>query len=102
MQRGLSIGRFVFAATLFCAVVKLSGTADAETDAPRTVGNIERLDPALDELVSPDAKMEVIGEGYCLVRRPGLDSRRQLPVVLRHSEQRDHALGRESRAASCI
>lgn len=31
---------------------------------PQTVGSIERHDPALDELVAPDAKMEVIGEGY--------------------------------------
>ncbi len=36
----------------------------AETAAPRTVGSVERLDPAFDALVPPDAKMEVIGEGY--------------------------------------
>ncbi len=35
-----------------------------EEKAPQTVGHIERLDPALDNLVSPDAKMEVIGDGY--------------------------------------
>jgi gluconolactonase len=33
-------------------------------EKPRTVGSIERLDPALDELIRADAKMEVIGEGF--------------------------------------
>ena len=32
--------------------------------APQTIGEIERLDPALDELVPADAKMEVIGDGF--------------------------------------
>lgn len=36
----------------------------AQAAEPQTVGSIERLDPALDALISPDAKMEVIGEGY--------------------------------------
>lgn len=40
-------------------------------DKPRqTVGKIERLDPALDKLVPPDAKMEVIGEGYAWCESP--------------------------------
>jgi gluconolactonase len=30
----------------------------------KTVGSIERLDPALDQILSPDAKIEVIAEGY--------------------------------------
>ena len=29
-----------------------------------TIGTIERLDPALDELVSPDATMEIVAEGF--------------------------------------
>jgi gluconolactonase len=39
-------------------------SAAAEDNQPRTVGSIERLDPALDKLVPADAKMEVIGEGF--------------------------------------
>ena len=42
----------------------------AQDKPPQTVGHIERLDPALDELVSPDAKMEVIGEGYAWCEGP--------------------------------
>lgn len=30
----------------------------------KTIGSIERLDPALDAILSPDAKIEVIAEGY--------------------------------------
>jgi gluconolactonase len=30
----------------------------------KTVGSIERLDPALDAIISPDARIEVIAEGY--------------------------------------
>lgn len=30
---------------------------------PRTIGQIERLDPALDAIVDPDAKIEVLAEG---------------------------------------
>ncbi len=30
----------------------------------RTIGSIERLDPALDKIITPDAVIEIIGEGY--------------------------------------
>jgi len=30
----------------------------------KTTGSIERLDPALDSIISPDAKIEIIAEGY--------------------------------------
>lgn len=30
----------------------------------KTIGTIERLDPALDAIISPDAKIEIIAEGY--------------------------------------
>jgi gluconolactonase len=38
-------------------------SAAAEDKSPRTVGTIERLNPALDKLIPADAEMEVIGEG---------------------------------------
>jgi gluconolactonase len=70
MRRRLSFGHFVFATTFFCVTMELGGIAEAESPAPRTVGKIERFDPALDKLVSPDAKMEVIGEGYAWCEGP--------------------------------
>src|SRR5690606_22411523 len=30
----------------------------------RTTGNIERIDPALDAIIAPDAKAEIIAEGF--------------------------------------
>jgi gluconolactonase len=50
--------------------VQLCAATKGESSAPRTVGKIERFDPALDQLVSPDAKMEVIGEGYAWCEGP--------------------------------
>jgi gluconolactonase len=41
----------------------ISPESVAQTQAPRTMGSIERIDPALDSLVPREAKMEVIGEG---------------------------------------
>ena len=40
--------------------------ADGQTRTPArpTLGRIERLDPALDSIVAPDAKMEIIGNGF--------------------------------------
>ena len=58
----------------FCFIVYCAQTFDAVAladDKPRrTVGSIERLDPALDKLVPIDAKMEVIGEGYAWCEGP--------------------------------
>lgn len=34
------------------------------TKEMKTIGSIERMDPALDAILSPDAKIEVIAEGY--------------------------------------
>ena len=54
------------------AIVVLTAimTAQGEEKSPRTVGSVERLDPALDKLVPADAKMEVIGEGYAWCESP--------------------------------
>lgn len=34
------------------------------TNEVRTIGSIERLDPALDEIISKDAQIEILAEGY--------------------------------------
>lgn len=53
-----------------CCVFAARGAAFAEDKRPQTVGGVERLDPALDALVPPDAKMEVIGEGFAWCEGP--------------------------------
>src|SRR5262245_6865503 len=47
-----------------------SQAISAEDSQPRTIGSIERLDPAVDKLVPADAKMEVIGEGFAWCEGP--------------------------------
>jgi gluconolactonase len=48
----------------------MPGTAMAEEVGRRTLGRIERFDTALDELVSPNAKMEVLCEGFAWCEGP--------------------------------
>lgn len=61
----------------------LAMTTLAHAQAPKgqvlkTIGSIERLDPAFDKLVPPDAKIEVLGEGFdwtegvCWVKDKGI------------------------------
>ena len=38
--------------------------AASETPQLKTIGSLEKLDPAFDDIVPPSAKIEVIGEGY--------------------------------------
>jgi gluconolactonase len=45
-------------------------TPSHSAEEPRTIGSIERLDPALDKLVPADAKMEIIGEGFSWCEGP--------------------------------
>ena len=47
-----------------CAYTASSSVTAAEPGVPRTIGTIERLDPALDALVPADATLEIIGEGF--------------------------------------
>jgi len=54
----------VGSALAMCLLADPGSRSAAAEPAPRTVGSVDRLDPALDQLVPPDAKMEVIGEGY--------------------------------------
>jgi gluconolactonase len=44
-------------------LIVLTSLALAE-DAPKSIGKIERLDPAFDKLVPKDATIEVLGSGY--------------------------------------
>jgi gluconolactonase len=38
--------------------------ADSSAPAVKTIGSIERLDPALDAIMKPDAKAEIIADGF--------------------------------------
>ena len=46
-----------------CALV-LAMTTTLFAQTPKTIGSIERLDPAFDKLVPADAKIEVLGSGF--------------------------------------
>ncbi|HEX3602109.1 MAG TPA: SMP-30/gluconolactonase/LRE family protein [Lacipirellulaceae bacterium] len=56
-------------AALFFAVL-VQKMAMAESPERRSIGHIERLDPALDKLIPSDAKIEVIGEGFAWCEGP--------------------------------
>jgi gluconolactonase len=70
MLRLLPDWRPCFALLSTVLVLAAIRSANAEDKSPRTVGSIERLDPALDKLVPAGAKMEVIGEGYAWCEGP--------------------------------
>src|SRR5437879_8295870 len=46
------------------AALLLMSLSSANAQIPKTIGSIERLDPAFDKLVPADAKIEVLGEGF--------------------------------------
>src|SRR5271168_910982 len=43
---------------------------DKKPAAPKTLGTIERLDPAFDKLIAKDAKLEVLADGFTWVEGP--------------------------------
>ncbi len=69
---------------LLLATLALTGCADLKTSAPKpaaataaavlrpleTVGTIDRLDPALDALIPPGAKLEKLAEGFIWAEGP--------------------------------
>jgi gluconolactonase len=54
---------FVLIVAVAAIALKVS-LAGAQAETPKTTGKIERLDPALDELIQQDAKIEVISTGH--------------------------------------
>jgi gluconolactonase len=69
MRQFIVRGPVVLVFSIVCSVVPARAIF-AETAAQRIVRSIERLDPALDKLVRPDAKIEVIGDGYAWCEGP--------------------------------
>jgi len=64
------------AALLACAgwIATPRALSAAEDEPGPTLGSIERLDPALDEIIAPDARMERIAEGFTWVEGPVWDA----------------------------
>lgn len=61
-MRDMSIAAFgLVLLSAFAFSLTSPGVAE---DTPKVVGEIERLDPAFDKLVPPDAKMEVLSAGH--------------------------------------
>src|SRR5512133_3158553 len=59
---------------IICLPVALNGMSQY-----KTIGNIERLDPALEAIISKDAKIEIIAEGFDWSEGPlWIDSRKML------------------------
>jgi gluconolactonase len=54
----LAVTRFLSLSLVFAM------TALAAAQTPKSIGSIERLDPAFDKLVPADAKIEVLGSGF--------------------------------------
>lgn len=48
----------------FCLLLAIALTAFAAEPVPEFHGSIERLDPVLDALIAPDAKIEVLASGF--------------------------------------
>jgi len=67
-------GLFAFA---LCAALLGGLCRQAAAQTPKTIGSIERLDPAFDKLVPPGAAIEVLGEGFewsegpCWIKQQG-------------------------------
>ena len=61
-----SIAHMMAAGSLGAVFLVTMDHADGQTRPPArpTLGRIERLDPGLDSIVAPDAKMEIIGNGF--------------------------------------
>lgn len=57
-------------ALLGFALAVPSGTRGDDKSAPKSMGSLERLDPAFDELVAPDAKLEVLATGHTWTEGP--------------------------------
>jgi gluconolactonase len=56
------VKRFALFLAALAVLTLMTNTNRAET--PKTIGSIERLDPAFDKLVPADAKIEVLGSGF--------------------------------------
>ncbi len=61
--------RFILPCSLALVGLCLAARGD-DAKTPKTLGKIERLDPAFDELIGRDAKLEVLAEGHLWTEGP--------------------------------
>ena len=64
MTKTTTLAFLLLAGASFSATGCHSGDMQTKTPARPLVGGVERLDPALDQLVAPDARPEVLSQGY--------------------------------------
>ena len=69
--------------------------ASAQQQPFPTAGSVERLDPALDQLIDPKTKIEVIASGFTWSEGPVWDKQKKSPPLFRCS--RKHRLPMESK-----
>ena len=85
--------RFMAAGALGAAVLVVTVNSSSGEDKkapPKTLGKIERLDPALDAIVAPGAAMEIIAEGFDWSEGPlWVREGRGIPALLGHPAQSD-------------
>jgi gluconolactonase len=62
MLRTMAAG--AFGAAVLVLVVTVNSSSGQDRKPPKTLGTIERLDPALDAIIAPGAAMEIIAEGF--------------------------------------
>jgi len=59
-----------FTIFLILAVLFISCSSKSSIDDMKTIGSIEKLDPRLDDIISTDSPIEVLGEGYSWTEGP--------------------------------
>lgn len=67
MKRFIHLSAF---ALLGFAVAFSTTTRGDDKQTPKTLGKIERIDPAFDDLIGPDAKLEVLASGHIWTEGP--------------------------------
>lgn len=99
LQRRLKTSkRLAFTAALFAAAT-LQATRNAAAQALPALGTIERLDPAFDRLIAPNARLEKVAEGFDWSEGPVWDyaGRRLLfsdvPMNVVHQWTKDKGVG---------
>jgi len=69
------MARNVVCVVVLLALAAAAAPAPSEAAPPVTRGSIERFDPRLDELIAPDASLELIADGFHWVEGPVWDKR---------------------------
>ncbi len=67
MKRFILLSAF---ATLGFAVASSTATRGDDRQVAKTLGKVERIDPAFDDLIAPDAKLEVLAGGHIWTEGP--------------------------------